>query len=160
MKPHQSILGACLVGAFGLVLAMSATPQSSAPESNSAGTYFLETVTQSTGQAINGFVSLHKDGTVTWADQSDFGAAGFFNSTTHGVWRKTGPDEATIVGYYYRFDASGAPLVLVRITSVGSLTGGQGVGTVDVFGPNQNPAIEPPIIPNADFLTISTYRLD
>jgi hypothetical protein len=127
---------------------------------DAAGTYFFESVSQATGDAFNGFLTLHKGGTVTWADQSDFGGAGFFNSTTHGVWEKTGPDEVTIEGYYYRFDAAGTPIVLVRITSFGSVVSGQGTGTVDVFGPNQNPVTEPPLIPNADALTLTSFRLN
>ena len=163
MKTYTPALWISLIAAPVLALGMStATPtvQLGASNSSGAGTYFFESVTQSTGQAINGFLTLHKGGTLTWADQSDFGAAGFFNSTTHGVWKKTGPDEVTVDGYYYRIDATGTPIVLVRITLVGSLVSGQGSGTVDVFGPNQNPVTQPPLIPNADALTVTSFLLD
>ena len=163
MKKSLTALSTSLVIALGFALWISpaypAAPAEAA-SSNSHGTYFFESVTASTGEALNGFITLHRDGTATWADQSDFGASGFFNSTTHGVWEKTGPDEVTIEGYYYRFDASGTPVVLVRITSVGSLTSGHGVGTVDVYAPGQNPVTEAPWIPNADSIALTTYPLN
>ena len=127
---------------------------------DAVGTYFFETVTASTGELSNGFLTLNRGGTATWADQSDFGGSGFFNSTTHGVWERTGPNEVTIEGYYYRFDASGTPVVLIRITIVGSLVTGEAIGTVDVFGPGQNPVTEEPLIPNADSLTVTSFLMN
>jgi ABC-type glycerol-3-phosphate transport system substrate-binding protein len=163
MKNSISALSILLVLSLGLAFGIgSGTPAAAtaAAASRSHGTYFFESITASTGEALSGFLTLHRDGTVTWADQSDFGASGFFNSTTHGVWEKSGPDEVTIEGYYYRFDASGTPVVLVRITSVGSLTDGYGVGTVDVFLPDQNPVLEDPWVAGADSIALTTYPLN
>ena len=147
----------------GLVIGTRAAPQvasKGAAGANYEGTYFFETVTASTGDVVNGFVTLHRGGTLTWADQSDFGGSGFFNSTVHGTWKLTGPDEVTLRGYYYQFDSSGNAVALVRITSVGSLAAGVGTGVIDVFGPSQNPATQPPAVPNFDALTIASYALD
>ena len=155
----KSALALLITAAAGLAAWLSPLSAASTSPHASLGTYFFESVTASTGQALNGFITLHKDGTVTWADQSDFGAAGFFNSTTLGTWKKTGPDQVTIQGFYYRFDPAGAPVVLVRITSVGSLTLGHGVGTVDVWLPHQNPTLEQPLIPDADSITLTTYPI-
>jgi len=162
LKPLSTTIAALLAVPLCSLEPTSAPAAASPPAADSSsyeGTYFFESLTMGTGDAINGFFTLHKNGALTWADQSDFGAAGNFNSTTHGVWRKIGPRTVELVGYYYRFDASGIPVALIRITAVGSLEAGAGTGTVDVFGPDQNPVTEEPAVPGADTLTIHSYRL-
>ena len=165
MKGLSSVCMALLITAPLLAVDRSAAPGATTSEevvglNQAVGTYFFESVTQSNGLAINGFITLHRDGTLTWADQSDFGAGGFFNSTTHGVWMRTGLDSIHIEGYYYRFDASGTPLLLVGFDVDGTLSTNSAYGSVNVYAPNQNPVLEPPLFPGVDAITITTYRLD
>ncbi len=159
MNASRNVLAVLLIAGLTFVLGMSAGPSAAADDADAVGTYFFESVTQSTGQALNGFITLNKGGTLTWADMSDFGAAGVFNSTTHGVWKLTGSNEVTATGYYYQFDPAGTALALIRITTVGSIATGIGTGTVDVFGPTQNPVTEPPLMANADTLAITSTRV-
>ena len=163
MKVPLYVLPILGTAAVTLLLGMSGNPSPAKGQpapAKAAGTYFFQSVPQSTGQAVNGFLTLHASGTCTWADQSDFGAAGAFNSTTHGVWKRSDDqNEVTIQGYYYQFDPAGTPVALIRITVVGSLAGGHGMGTVDIFGPTQNPVLEQPATANADTLTITSFRV-
>ena len=86
MKAPNSSLSILLIAALTFFLGVHAGPPAAAgglSSNDAVGTYFFETVTASTGELSNGFLTLNRGGTATWADQSDFGGSGFFNSTTH-----------------------------------------------------------------------------
>ena len=142
------------IGAVALV-ALATGPVLQDPEGHPAVGAWLTTVEFPPGVFQTSVATLHADGTFMLShDTNDFSGGFVHETTTHGVWRPTGPGSMAFKALIFQFDSTGTHVGTLKVRATAELSGSRPphrgdvlISTllVDVYPLSRDPLSDPPI---------------
>ena len=152
-----SLVGGLIVGASMALPSPAKAQVSPLGAGGPTGTYLVKFIVGRS--ALLGVGTLHRDGTWTMSDQTDFGGVPGLDSKQspwHGTWKFIGARRAKLVAVCFNFHANGAPKGAQRIEGILDFAPGfgsaKGVTSQRVYGLTENPLDPTAGKPAAPFL--------